>query len=400
MAQIHKRTINAGEVRYDVRTRVGGRVVTKTFKRRRDAETYATGTEADRLRGIAIDPRRSKVMLSEFAREYLDGRGDLAERTRDRYNYLLVHHVEPILGSRALGSITPTDVRRWHAALFRQIPSTAAGAYRLLSQIMRAAVADEVIVRNPCQVRGAATERAPERPVATIIEVSEVTRHMPAETRIAVLLATWCQLRRAEVLGLRRRDMDLLHRTLTVTVTRPPSMSGREIIKPPKTAAGRRTLAIPAHVLGELQQHLDERTTASLDAWLLPCSARTLERHWQDARKAAGLPHLRFHDLRHTGLTHAAATGATTAELMHRAGHASPIAALRYQHATQDRDRALAEALSDLAGKPEVTRNERAMELPNTVETAGRPGEISPLTSDDKGLFGFQRGRALTKVPR
>jgi hypothetical protein len=49
------------------------------------------------------------------------------------------------------------------------------------------------------------------------------------------------------------------------------------------------------------------------------------------------------------GLTWAASAGATTAELMHRGGHASPTAALRYQHATEDRDRALADAMARLA---------------------------------------------------
>ena len=49
-----------------------------------------------------------------------------------------------------------------------------------------------------------------------------------------------------------------------------------------------------------------------------------------------------------TGLTLAAATGATTAELMHRAGHASAPAALRYQHASRDRDRHLSEALEEM----------------------------------------------------
>jgi len=47
-------------------------------------------------------------------------------------------------------------------------------------------------------------------------------------------------------------------------------------------------------------------------------------------------------------LTFAAATGATTAELMHRAGHASSPAALRYQHATRDRDRRLSDALEGM----------------------------------------------------
>ena len=63
----------------------------------------------------------------------------------------------------------------------------------------------------------------------------------------------------------------------------------------------------------------------------------------------AGRSDLRLHDLRHTGLTLAAATGATTVELMHRAGHSSSVAAMRYQHATKDRDRVIADALGALA---------------------------------------------------
>ena|ERR1039458_6089993 len=60
-------------------------------------------------------------------------------------------------------------------------------------------------------------------------------------------------------------------------------------------------------------------------------------------------------NLRHTGLTLAAATGATTAELMHRAGHASASASLRYQHATRDRDQVLANALAELVQTSTVT---------------------------------------------
>jgi integrase len=53
-----------------------------------------------------------------------------------------------------------------------------------------------------------------------------------------------------------------------------------------------------------------------------------------------------FHDLRHTGDTLAADTGASTRELMARIGHASPRAALIYQHASAERDRAIVEALA------------------------------------------------------
>lgn len=59
-----------------------------------------------------------------------------------------------------------------------------------------------------------------------------------------------------------------------------------------------------------------------------------------------------FHDLRHTGNTLAAATGASTKELMARLGHASPRAALIYQHATQARDDGVAAAISALVAAP------------------------------------------------
>ena len=68
----------------------------------------------------------------------------------------------------------------------------------------------------------------------------------------------------------------------------------------------------------------------------------------QRARAQVGRTDLRRHDLRHAGLTLAAATGATTVELMHRAGHSSSAAAMRYQHATKERDRIIANALGAL----------------------------------------------------
>jgi integrase len=57
------------------------------------------------------------------------------------------------------------------------------------------------------------------------------------------------------------------------------------------------------------------------------------------------LPSVRPHELRHIGATLAAATGATTKELMRRLGHLSPAAALVYQHAADDRDGEIARAL-------------------------------------------------------
>ena len=76
---------------------------------------------------------------------------------------------------------------------------------------------------------------------------------------------------------------------------------------------------------------------------------RNFRRLWAEAVRKAGLDPagVHFHDLRHTGNNLAAATGASTKELMARMGHSTMRAALIYQHATRERDRKIADGLSD-----------------------------------------------------
>ncbi|MGH9071808.1 MAG: tyrosine-type recombinase/integrase [Acidimicrobiales bacterium] len=143
------------------------------------------------------------------------------------------------------------------------------------------------------------------------------------------------------------------------------------MLGPPKTEKGTRTLAIPANILPALALHLDRFTAPEPGAWLFPGTAgnpvtpRSLGRAWEKARRAAGRPDLHLHDLRHSGLTWAAASGGSLAELMRRGGHATPAAALRYQHATEDRDAAIAAALAALGTPAPVVpiRPEKATDV-------------------------------------
>jgi integrase len=291
------------------------------------------------------------VAFAAYADEWLGARHDLAVRTVELYRWLLSRHITPTLGDVPLDGITPSAVRMWHAGIAREHPTTAAKSYRLLSSIMRTAVTDELVAKSPCQVRGAAVERAPERPIATMAEVDALAAAMPERLRIAVLLAAWCQLRRSEVRGLRRKDIDVAAGTLSVAETRTTTMAGATVVKAPKTRAGRRTVAVPAPTLAVLVAHLEAFTGPEEDAVVVDVTDRVLGSAWSRARLAAKRPDLHFHDLRHSGLTWSAATGASVAELMRRAGHASQAAALRYQHATDARDRVLADALAQLAGQ-------------------------------------------------
>jgi integrase len=110
------------------------------------------------------------------------------------------------------------------------------------------------------------------------------------------------------------------------------------------------------HLLPELQEHVGTYVPADCpyvfpNSKGEPLSAARSEASGFERERRAGLPKLPFHDLRHTGNTLAAATGASTRELMARMGHSSMRAALIYQHATKDREAAIAAALSELAGR-------------------------------------------------
>ena len=346
-----------------------GRERTKTFDTKAEAERWVASEQTDMARGRWIDPRSGRVTLRGYADPWLSQRRDLAVRTDELYRYLLDKYIlgpeysEPsgkMLGDIPLSRLTPSIVAAWHAEHAVEHKSTASKAYRLLSQIMRAAVADKKVGSNPCQVKGGGIEKAAERPIATIAEAAVLAEAMPEHLQLAVHLAAWCQLRRGEILGLRRKDVDLLHGTLSISVTRTETMAGVTVEKAPKSEAGRRTIAIPANVVPYLTTHLERFVESGADALVMvgehggPLRPQMLSSAWSKARTKVGRDDLHLHDLRHSGLTWAAATGATVAELMRRAGHASPAAAMRYQHATEDRDRVLADALAGLAKGAEI----------------------------------------------
>ena len=90
-------------------------------------------------------------------------------------------------------ALQPSTVRGWWGKLSAQVPATAAGAYRLLATICNTAVADQVIVRSPCVIKGGGTERSPERPTASVAEVNAAIRAVPERYRLALLLAVWCR---------------------------------------------------------------------------------------------------------------------------------------------------------------------------------------------------------------
>jgi integrase len=347
--------------RYEVRYRdPGGRLRGRTFRTKREAQEFSDRTGTAIGEGTWRDPALAKVRLAEYANWWLENRPELRPRTRELYDGLLRLHIGPYLGECRFGSLTTAEVRAWHAQLLmkgKTGPVTVAKAYRLLRCILNDAVEDGLMVRNPCTLRGAGVERSPERPIATIAQVYELADVIDERYRLMVLLGTFCGLRLGELLALRRERMDVLHRRVIVTEQGQELADGTRYYGPPKTDAGVRTVALPPHLVPDVEDHLQRWVgPAPTDLLFTGPKANELYRAtfnaaWDRARRTVGLAGFHFHDLRHTGNTLAAGTGASTKELMARMGHASARAALIYQHASEERDVMIAERLSEMTAE-------------------------------------------------
>jgi integrase len=294
------------------------------------------------------------VTFGEYADRWIAER-TLSETTRERYEGILRNHLKPFIGLRAIADIKPPVVRRWrHERLESGAGQpTIAKAYRLLHAIFATATDDQIVRRNPCRIKGAADDTAPERSVLTVKEVFRVADAIVRRYRALVLLAAFTSLRFGELAALVRRDVDLVAGEVRVRKSQAELRRGRLLVKLPKSDAGKRIVAIPPTIVPELTRHITEFAQEHADGLVFvgPLGGR-LRRHnfrklWLRALDDAGLGDrgVHFHDLRHTGNHLAAITGASTKELMARMGHSSVRAAMIYQHATRERDREIARAM-------------------------------------------------------
>ncbi|MUN38182.1 tyrosine-type recombinase/integrase [Actinomadura litoris] len=322
---IRKRDSGRYQVRYPG---PDGRIRTapQTFASKTEAERALTLIEAKILNGTWTDPELAKVKLGTYAARWIDQRQMLRPRTRELYAWLLGKHIAPHLGGVSLGKLTTPMIREWLTTLANDgVGATSrAKAYRLLRAVlMTAVVEDEILPRNPCQVRGAGSEYAEERPTLTIPQVFElaervgmrpvgnfrkldsgeyrlryrvkggIMRRFPltfatrAEAeralwklaedgqadvirddrlRAFILLATFASLRWGEITALRRCDIDLARRTVRVRAAYVEQANGRMLLGPPKSKAGVRTVTIPAAIVPALAAHLEIYTKPDADA--------------------------------------------------------------------------------------------------------------------------------------
>ncbi len=346
----------AGGRRYDVMVRDRDGVQhSKTFRTKREATDYQARAVAQLGDGVYIPPRASATTIEDLAARWLAAGAGRRESTRSREASICRTHLLPGLrAGRSIGTVTRADcqalVDGWVAGglAARTVVRIAAS----LRSMFQYAVDAELIGRNP-----AARLRLPhpdpvERPNLSAGDLERLAGTLGVEQGLFMWCGAILGLRWAEVAGMTVGALDPTRDTISVR----SQLDRHGHLVDPKTLASRRTLAAPAWLVADLAALPRRRGVPVTDRTALVFLSRDgaplsyvnwRVRVWRPVTEAAGLPGLRFHDLRSVAASALVAAGVDLRTAMHRLGHTTPAMTLAvYARVAEDRDRAAADAVA------------------------------------------------------
>ena len=332
-----------------------GRVTSRSFPRKADAERFVREMEVAVSRGAWVDPRGAEQRLADWAVEFLDLARRLAPKTQETYRRDLERYILPRFGKYRIGLLPPAEIENWlNDELAEGIaPSSVHRHYRTLRRMLRVAVDKQRLPANPCD--RVEPPRVPQREMVFLdwkqaIDLAEA--HRP-RFRGLIYLAFDSGMRWSELIGLRRAKLDLRLRKVRVTEQLLQLETREWVRREPKTSASVRSLTISRFTAEVLAEHLERYADPGVDGLVFPNAAGRpitassfLTHHFKPARDALGL-RCRFHDLRHTSVALAIAEGAHPKAIQARMGHSSINVTLdRYGHLFPELDEAIASSFS------------------------------------------------------
>ncbi len=308
---------------------------------------FATKKEAEEARKITVGRLANgtyivndSVKVKDFLEYWLEY--DIRKRVQSSNTYVTYSniarkHIIPILGNRKLTEVNKGDVHR----LYKDRAEVSKHIVRLVKTVMNIsfhyAVKCRLISVNPAEGVGLpkTVEAKPYHTrnidTAKTLNMEQVVRLLEASKdtpiHMQILFNVLMGLRRQEINAVKYSDVDYINRTLSVErqlgkkLNREPNgMDEKPTTKselPLKTSSSRRELPIPDYVFEAIleerkkyERNRSRRNSQFLDADYICCSSygnpRSRDFHWQHYKKLlrdAGLPDIRWHDLRSTYCT-------------------------------------------------------------------------------------------------
>ena len=298
----------------------------------------------------------SRMTLGEWLDIWLRECAEPSVRPSTYKGYLgyAERNIKPYLGSKQISKVTAADVQTLYRKLQREggvgggalSPATVRRIHGVLHQALNVAVDRHLIVKNPTDDVTLPKKVSAAKTILNDKQLEQFMEAIKADERWHdfFYLEITTGLRRGELCGLMWTDFDAEKGTLTVRRTLHNKEGGGYYVGETKTGAGRRIIKLPPSTV----HLLSERKRASISQWMFPNPIHPEDpimpnsgyTRMKKLLAEAGLPNMRFHDLRHTFATHALTSGVDAKTLSGILGHTKTSFTLdTYTHVTGDMHR-------------------------------------------------------------
>jgi integrase len=315
-----------------------GRMKTRSAKTQREAAALLKNMQRELEQGTMVT--RARQNTGQFLEHWLERvhKPTIRESSYIRYRTILDQHLLPALGPIQLQKLTPEHIETLYERKQKEGLSarTIRTLHVVLHRALETAVRRRYIARNVCDdVSLPRLSRHEIRPLTgeQAHRLLASARGHRLECLLMVALATG--MRRGELLALRWKDIDFERKSLSIRHTVNRFERRGYIETEPKTQSSRRNIILPSFVIEALKQHRVRQVEARLKAgtaWqehdLVFCNMygrymdpAGLRRLYKGLLKQAGLPDLRFHDLRHSAATILLSMGVPAKVIQELLGH-------------------------------------------------------------------------------
>jgi integrase len=341
------------------------------FKTRKECEAALRQAIADQHDGTLAKPSQ-RTIASFLVDEWLPAvKPKLRASTWASYRTNTNAHVVPVLGEVKLQGLTPVQLNLFYAHLLESgrrrggglSPKTVRNIHVMLHRALKDAVRWGYLPRNVAVAVDPPVGRSAERHVWTPDQLGAFLEHVRADRLYALwLLVATTGMRRGELAGLRWVDINFAN--ARVSPQRPRVVVDHAVeVSEPKTAKGRRALALDPATLAVLREHQTRqaeekavigagyRHSGLVFTWPdgSPIHPDLMTRWFEQHSRAAGLPRIRLHDVRHSYASAALAAGVPAKVISERLGHATVGFTLdTYSHVLPGLDAAAAQAVAQL----------------------------------------------------
>jgi integrase len=341
---------------------------------KRDAQRELNRLLAEMQAGSHVEPTRLTLAqyLEQWLRDY--AKATVSARTYERYEEIVTKHLTPALGKHLLARLTPLQVQGYYTQALASGRRDGKGGlskqtvlhhHRLLHTALAQAVRWQLVARN---VAEAVEPPRPDELETAVVDVEAAGRLLEIASGgrlyLPVLLTLMTGMRLGEVLGLRWEDVDLKNGVLRVRQALEQTRAGLAF-KAPKTHRSKRPVALPSLLVDALVWHRGEQErvrTLLGSAWQeygLVCSRedgapwppKLLSKAFEHLASRAGMPEVRFHDLRHSHASQLLQQGIPLKVVSERLGHARASTTLDiYSHLLPGMQEEAARRVDELFG--------------------------------------------------